>query len=1042
IELPFPPPVSESPSTTEAPTGPLEVLRFGPDGEQTLVEAIRVSFNHSMVPLASIEDLRQQPAPMKIEPAVPGEFRWMGTRTVAFYPTGRLPYSTTYEVTIPAGTKSVHGTELEKDVSWTVRTPRLALERSVPSGDWDIHVRLDQPVLLRFNQAIDAKKVADAITLSGGGKQVAFELIPADRWKEPDLAPWIDQWVTGGEQEWERSRVLVLRPKQKLEPDTRYTVKLPAGVYGEGPERSDAISFSFSTYPPLRLSQHKCDPSPCSASYGLMIDATNQIRDARVIDKVHVTPEVEDLEIHEGWNGISMTGKFVGETTYEVTVDAGLQDVYGQQLAKPFTTKIKLGPLDPDLQVWPRQQNPGIIEAKAGHTIKLQVAGLRELEIIGTSFNSAELPEYHTARYHYEDEWPAAMGTPVATKKLDVSESRKRSQIIELDVDEFVDGTDTFVYLFVRSEKYKIWDWEDRRRLTQVVQLTNLGVTAAFDRDDAVVLVTDLATGEPVADAEVKLLSDNATREVWKGRSNQDGIARPEIGNSRAYSSLIVARKGDDEVFMPVDQADLEGRWISGLLGYPYEEDVRAFIFTERQPYKPGEKVHLVGVLRRETKGPNGRVELWGAGAEGKYTVTSPRGVKVQEGTVKIGPFGTFAVDIETDENGDTGTYSFELTHNPLFGSSRSFWHGFAVEEFRTPEFEVEVARNDSKPLYFGDELEVEIRGRYLYGAPMIGAQASYTLTRQATDFRPPAEGLSGFHFSASPGHRWGMYGYWGGNWSPVENIEGKTLALDRKGILKVTHALAQVEPKKVVPGIEPPPPSTEPEKEPLPQAATFSIAATVVDENRQAIAGSGSFVVHPAAYYVGLRSERSVLKENERTRVEAVVVDVDGKRITGVDVSLKAIRKETTRKAVQKDGVWGFDYETKEIETSSCELRSDSSPVACEVVVGKAGTHDVVATLRDAEGRENRSTIQIFVHGKDAVVWDEDQKRVDLVPDKEDYQPGDKAKILVRSPFDEARGFLVIEREGRAQTHDLHVQGGVASTAPPRRSRSGSSRA
>src|SRR5690606_37930571 len=60
IELPFPPPVSEQPpaGASEQPQGPLEVLRFGPDGDQSLVEAIRVSFNHPMVPLASIEDLR------------------------------------------------------------------------------------------------------------------------------------------------------------------------------------------------------------------------------------------------------------------------------------------------------------------------------------------------------------------------------------------------------------------------------------------------------------------------------------------------------------------------------------------------------------------------------------------------------------------------------------------------------------------------------------------------------------------------------------------------------------------------------------------------------------------------------------------------------------------------------------------------------------------------------------------------------------------------------------------------------------------------
>ncbi|MFO7561535.1 MAG: Ig-like domain-containing protein [Enhygromyxa sp.] len=1030
IELPFPPPISEEPpaGASEQPSGSLEVLRFGPDGEQTLVEAIRVSFNHPMVPLASIEDLRQLPAPLQIEPAVPGEFRWMGTRTVAFYPSGRLPFSTTYKITIPAGTESTHGTTLEKAVSWTIRTPKLALDRSIPDSRYPSrHVRLDQPVLLRFNQPVDAAKIAKAVTLAAGSKRVELELVDAGRWEEPELAPYIKSWVTGGEQEWERSRVVVLRPKHELAPNTKYTVKLPPGVYGEGPERSEAISFSFNTYPPLRLSAHKCDPSPCSASYGLRIDANNQIRDARIIDKVQVTPEVEDLQIHQAYNGISMTGKFVGETTYEVVVDAGLQDVYGQALAKPFKTKVKLGPLEPALQVWPRTQNPGIIEAKAGHTIKLKVEGLRELEVMGTSFNSAELDSYYSnTSYNGRDEWPSTMPEPVATKTLDVSESRKRSQIIEIDVDDFVEGTDTFAYLFVRSEKYKVWDWEDRQRLRQFVQLTNLGVTAAFDRDDAVVLVTDLATGEPVPGAEVRLLGDKASRELWKGKADDKGVARPKIGKQSLRSPVLLARQGDDEVFLPLDRTDLEGRWISGMLGRAYEDEIRGFIFTERQPYKPGETVHLTGVLRKQTRGPEGGVELWGGGAEGKYTVMTPRGVKVQEGTVKVSPFGTFSLDIETDENGDTGNYSFNLEFGGLFGSRRSFGHSFAVEAYRTPEFEVEVARDDSTPLYFGDELEVEIRGRYLFGAPMIGAQASYTLSRQTTDFRPPAEGLSGFHFAATPGRRWGGFGYWGGSWSPVQQLEAKTLVLDQDGVLKVSHPLAQVEPKQVSPGAEPPP-SDEPKQDPLPQAATFSVAATVYDDNRQAIAGNGSFVVHPAAYYVGLRSDRSVLEENERTRVEAVVVDVDGKRVSGVDVSLQVLRKETVRTPVEKDGVWTFDYQTKEVETSSCELRSDGSPVACEIVVGKAGTHEVVAKLSDAAGRRNQAAIEIFVHGKDAVVWDKDQKRVDLVPDKDSYEPGEVAKILVRSPFDEARGFLVIEREGRAQTHELHVQGGVA---------------
>ncbi|WP_106093242.1 Ig-like domain-containing alpha-2-macroglobulin family protein [Enhygromyxa salina] len=1032
IELPFPPPAppGDAVGVSEPPTGPLEVLRTGPDGEQGLVDAIRVSFNHPMVPLASIEDLRAHTAPMQIEPAIEGEFRWMGTRALAFHPTGRLPFSTSYAITIPAGTQSTHGTELAKAVEWSITTPTLALDRSVPHQHGASHVHLDQPILLRFNQGVDANAVAAALSLKAGSKRVALELIPESRWQDEDLAKFIDPWVAGSEQAWERSRVVVLRPVAELTPNTKYTVELPPGVYGEGPLRSDKLAFTFETYPPLKLSPHRCDPSPCSASYGIVVDASNQIRDARVIDKVHVSPAVENLRIDAGWNGVQLSGDFIGDTTYEVSVDAGLEDIYGQKLAKPYTAKVKLGPLEPNLRVWPQAKHPGIIEAKAGHTVQIKVAGLRKLEVMASSFNSTELADYyrHNGSTGYDYKWPEDLRSPRHTHEIDVSKSRQQEQTITLDIDDYIEGSDTFVYLMLRSEEYKRWGWTERSTLGQIVQLTNVGVSVAIDRHDAVALVTTLDTGEPVAGAEVRLLADQGKREIWKGKSDTNGVARPKLGNARTWSLMLAVKHGNDEAFLPLDQSDLEGRWVSHLYGDKAEDQVRAFIFTERQPYKPGEMVHLVGVVRKQTRGPAGAVIPWGNGLEAEYEVNTERGVEVQKGKLKISAFGTFAVDIQTDENGDTGNYSFRLEHNGLFGSSQTFYHNFAVEAFRTPEFEVEVARAESSPLYFGDELAVEIRGRYLFGAPMIGADVHYTLTRQSTDFRPPAEGLSAFHFSASPGRRGHWGDYWGGNWNPTQQLESKTKQLDAQGILKVTHALTQVEPP--VPGQAPPPPpdpEDEPAVEPPPTAATFSIAATVTDENRQAIAGNGSFVVHPAAYYVGLRSERSVLREGERTRVEAVVVDVDGKRVHDVGVALKVIRKDTTRTPVQKQGVWTFAYSTEETQTSACALTSGATPVACEVSVGEPGTHEVVAEITDASGRSNRAVLELYVHGDDAVVWDDEDKRVDLVADKDSYEPGETAKLLVRSPFDEARGFLVIEREGLAQTHQLYVRGGVA---------------
>ena len=122
-------------------TGPLQVERFGPTGELGLVDAIRVTFNQSMVPLASVESLATKTVPLVIEPAIPGKARWLGTRTVAFYPEGRLPYSTKYKISVPKDSLSMAGNKLAKETSWEITTPVLALA-SADRGRIDVHASI------------------------------------------------------------------------------------------------------------------------------------------------------------------------------------------------------------------------------------------------------------------------------------------------------------------------------------------------------------------------------------------------------------------------------------------------------------------------------------------------------------------------------------------------------------------------------------------------------------------------------------------------------------------------------------------------------------------------------------------------------------------------------------------------------------------------------------------------------------------------------------------------------------------------------------
>ncbi|HKZ54781.1 MAG TPA: Ig-like domain-containing protein, partial [Anaerolineales bacterium] len=126
IQEPFPPlPVPTAPPLVEA--GPLEVLRFAPEGEIPLAPFVNVTFNQPMAPLTTLAQLAAQDVPVTLEPAVPGAWRWVGTKTLVFEADSaeidRLPKATEYHVTVPAGTRSMVGGVLAGTVSWSFTTP-------------------------------------------------------------------------------------------------------------------------------------------------------------------------------------------------------------------------------------------------------------------------------------------------------------------------------------------------------------------------------------------------------------------------------------------------------------------------------------------------------------------------------------------------------------------------------------------------------------------------------------------------------------------------------------------------------------------------------------------------------------------------------------------------------------------------------------------------------------------------------------------------------------------------------------------------------
>ena len=1033
VELPFPPPAPPSKQTQDpAPVGPLKVLRTSPTqktpGDVGTVSAV---FNQAMVPLASVDDLKLERSPMSITPQPRGKFRWLGAQMIAFEAEGRLPYSTTYTAEVAAGEKSTSGTEIAKPVQWKFTTPALEIETAWPQ-EWG-HAALDSLVVVRFNQDIQTDKLADALALtSGGGAKVGVTVVPAGSWATLD--PPYRGLAEGGKP----GRTLVLRPAAPLAADTAYTLTIPAGVYGEGPNASKKLTAKFRTYPPLTLTaphcrQHNWD---CHAINGVVLHpSTPLIDDPQIASKVRVTPEVPELKVTAGGGGLALRGKFRGLGSYTIEVDPGVRDIHGQELAKPFRATIKLAALDPGLQFDDVARDPVVLEPSHAGVLSLRATGLTQVEVRSRSLTAAELPSVLTRRHNRDgrDEWIEGLESATTTT-IEVGASRSEAMVLPQKTRELARMPGSFLLLGARSNLLGDSDWKYRQEVDRIVEVTRLGVSAALDKDSGVILVTDIETGLPMSGVAVSLHTQESAQTLWSGATDERGLAELTHGDITSYATPYILAKasGGDVSYTPLDQA-LDGQWTHWQRKY---EDSRAtpFFFTDRQPYKPGDTVHLSAILRQESRGPQGGVSLYRTDVTCTYVVRGPRGHEIAKGEVKVGPLGTLSLDVPLPADTDLGDHVLELTVPAgLFAGSNSFYHSFAVQAYRAPEFEVKVERAAATTLIYGDTLEADVRGVYLHGAPMVGAEVSYTLRRSDAGFRPPGSENEPFSFGPQPRPWWwgddfsfGGGGVGGGGNVLVKQGSGET---DGRGVFAVSHALQARETPWNTKGKP-----SEPDKESKdpPTAGTYTLEAQVVDQNRQALAGRQSFVVHGAEEYVGVRSDRTVYKEGEMARVEAIVTDVDGKRISGRKIGVALVRSETKRTAVEKDGRWSYKYETVDVPSGTCSLVSDAAPVSCDIAVGQAGSYVARADIADAKGRPAATRHTIYVHGKDAVVWNQDQRRVDIVPDKRTYEPGESATLLVRSPFDAARGLVIVEREGIVEHREILVEGGAATVTVP----------
>jgi alpha-2-macroglobulin len=938
----------------------LQVLQVAPMGTERASLQAAVVFDRPMVALSDLDSMTQS-VPLRCAPEIDAQVRWAGTSTAVLLPVEKaFPLATAFECTVPKGTTSLDGTVLENEIRWTFETVRPTV-RSGSIRQRASDVKPNSPFTVTFNQPVSAAAVGSFISLHDTDADVEIPV---------RVRP-----VEGSE-----DRVEVT-PQGGMTVNTAYRIQVKSGFSSTLGDLPATAGFDrwFRTYPPLKL----IEVEPKGTSLPLArLELEFSTRVERDVVAEHITlspPPVDDWEPPGGsyastqW---SYSVRLAPQTEYTVNLAAGITDVFGQELdARTF--RFETGDFPPWLGV---ATGFNIYAANNPKSVPLRHMNIESVDVViaPVSFES-----YRDLR------WFDAAGQALddgVTPDISVEGPPNEVEVDELDLAPHLNpqGFGMVAWSVSSPEVFRRYSEEDVRVDEGMALVTDLGATLKVSPGHMEAWVTRLSTGAPVSGVTVEFYHGSTL--VHSGTADEDGyLALPDHPSSdwkpwRSEQQLwVVARDGDDWTLTEHDWSDDVSPW-SFNIGRDWNGTGTRWVshgFTDRGVYRPGDPAYARVTWRAQTADG---LEI--PAADVTWTFRDPQGATLDEGTGKLDDRGGFDVEVTLPKEGALGDYELQLKASGE-GQSGTEYLTLQARAYRAPSFRVSVS--GPEVAVAGQDVTAHVDARYLFGAPMNAAEVEWSTWKTAEWFHPSAwEG-----WSFGPEYRW---------WEEAEEGGGGILDSGSGETLEGAFSLSVKGPRDD---------SNRPQ--------SLHIEARVTDTDRQVIAASTSVRVHPAAWYSGLKVAERLPSAGAETSVNVIAVDPDGTSRAGESLAIEVVRR-TWDRVRQKgmDGRWEYVNTPVDEAVHAEDVTTAAEPVSVSFTPEKAGYYLLTASGEDTHGNPIASTESVYVVGPGYTSWAlSDDQRMSLVPEKRSYQPGETARILVKSPREGLSALVTVEREG-----------------------------
>ncbi|MCX7993259.1 MAG: MG2 domain-containing protein [Fimbriimonadales bacterium] len=548
-----------------------------------------------------------------------------------------------------------------------------------------------------------------------------------------------------------------------------------------------------------------------------------------------------------------------------------------------------------------------------------------------------------------------------------------------------------------------------------LLSISPIAVVTKSGRGVAEVWCTDLRTGQPIPNAEVRIYGrpyedqDNkrltsTIRQFATGRTNAQGLwsARELLNVSLSWGDRLVA------VRSPRTGALVYwGRPYIGGYREDTESDVRldGVLYTERPIYRPGDTIQVKGVVRLgivpdyRLPPPNLPVEI---------AVYNPREELVHEARTTLSAMGSFHFAFRTSPEAETGYYLVTAQ----VGDYTSISQYVPVSAYRKPTYRITV-RPDNTLYMPGEVVRAQIHSEYYFGMPVPNTQLFYTVYRREkfvwedydeTDYVDESDESGGYYDEYE------------------SDSSGQVVATGELTTDAAGRAQLRLNANDLLLRREPDEPSYLDETG---LTYEYTLEVYALSEGWEGAKGSAQFEIATSLWEARLTPEVQFGDSGRAYRYTVRLTD----RRTGRPVQatlrwqagLYLMAGRRARYDVRAEGT----------------LQTNAQGVAqFEVAPPHSGDWHVRITGRDWDGNPITASHWLWIWGRDYVPWwwerQQQANALDARLQKRLYEPGEQAELALRTPHTDAVFYVTLEGANLYHSQIVKAQGALTRVRLP----------